>query len=251
MSKPEKKLSYKRYAIAYMDILGTKEAIESCDAENLLNRFNSVFLIEDVIIKNKLFCENNSPVHVKIFSDNICVAEEIKDEKYEHIQLAWLAERCRDFQRHVYENYGNFLMRGGITIGDLYIDDTFVLGSGLIDAYKLECEKAKYPRIIIDEKYAEKSIEYLKDAHLRINNGKGKCAIVKDEDGVYFLDYLEPDPHGIDDSIEFTLEWIRQDNVTLNRILNNSAKCPKEKIDWLKNYHKKIKNAYGFKEENK
>ena len=250
MNETEKKLSYKRYAIAYIDILGTKEAIKSSDSENLLNRFSSVFLMGDLILKKKLFSEDTRTVHLKAFSDNICIAEEIEDEKYEHIQLAWLAENCKKFQTHVYKNYGSFLMRGGITIGSLYIDDNFLLGSGLVDAYKLESEKAKYPRIIVDDKYAEKAMLYLEDAHYRINDGKSKCAIVKDDDGAYFLDYLEPDPNGFDEYIEYTYDRIKGDEVILNRILNNT-KCPKDKSDWLKRYHQKIKDAYGFREENK
>ena len=39
------------------------------------------------------------------------------------------------------------------------IDDTFVLGPGLIDAYKLESQKAKFPRIIVDERYARECRE--------------------------------------------------------------------------------------------
>lgn len=244
---PERKLTYKRYAIAYIDILGTKKAIESLNPKDLIQRFNNVFLIEKAIIENDLFNEKHKSVKVKIFSDNICIAVEIKDSDKEHEKLAWLASDCRNFQRHVLKNYGNFLIRGGITLGDLYIDDTFVLGPGLIDAYKLESQKAKFPRIIVDESYAEKAMLYLKDACSRINEGKEKCAIIKDDDGVYFLDYLEPNPYGIDRSIDTTYEWIKQDEEILNIILSSATGCPKDKSDWLKKYHRRIKDKYSYK----
>lgn len=244
---PERKLTYKRYAIAYIDILGTKKAIESLNPKDLIQRFNNVFLIEKAIIENDLFNEKHKSVKVKIFSDNICIAVEIKDSEKEHKKLAWLASYCRDFQRHVLKNYGNFLIRGGITLGDLYIDDTFVLGPGLIDAYKLESQKAKFPRIIVDERYAEKAMLYLKGACSRINEGKGKCAIIEDDDGVCFLDYLEPNPDGIDKSIYMTYEWIRQDEEILNIILSSATGCPKDKSDWLKKYHQRIKDEYSYK----
>lgn len=244
---PERKLTYKRYAIAYMDILGTKEAIESLNPKDLIRRFNNVFLIGKAIVKNDIFSKNPKSAKVKIFSDNICIAVEIKDSEKEHKKLAWLASYCRDFQRHVLKNYGNFLIRGGITLGDLYIDDTFVLGPGLIDAYKLESQKAKFPRIIVDERYAEKAMLYLKDACSRINEGKGKCAIIKDDDGVYFLDYLEPNPYGLDKLTYMTYEWIRQDEEILNIILSSATGCPKDKSDWLKKYHRRIKDKYSYK----
>ena len=244
---PERKLTYKRYAIAYIDILGTKKAIESLNSKDLIQRFNNVFLIEKAIIENDLFNEKHKSVKVKIFSDNICIAVEIKDSDKEHEKLAWLASDCRDFQRHVFKNYGNFLIRGGITIGDLYIDDTFVLGPGLIDAYKLESQKAKFPRIIVDERYAEKAMLHLKDACSRMNEGKEKCAIIKDDDGVCFLDYLEPDPYGMDESIYMTQQWIKQDEDALKMALSNSAGCPKDKSDWLRKYHQRIKDKYSYK----
>lgn len=244
---PERKLTYKRYAIAYMDILGTKEAIKSLNPKDLIRRFNNVFLIGKAIVKNDIFSKNPKSAKVKIFSDNICIAVEINDKKDELIKLAWLAENCRTFQSHVFKNYGNFLIRGGITIGDLYIDDTFVLGPGLIDAYKLESQNAKFPRIIVDERYAEKAMLYLKDACSRINEGKGKCAIIEDDDGVCFLDYLEPNQYGVDKSIDTTYEWIKQDEEILNIILSSATGCPKDKSDWLKKYHQRIKDEYSYK----
>lgn len=42
------------------------------------------------------------------------------------------------------------LLRGGITIGDLYHDGSIVYGSAMNEAYLLESKKAKYPRIIAD-----------------------------------------------------------------------------------------------------
>ena len=88
---------------------------------------------------------------------------------------------------------------------------------------------------------------YLTDACSRINEGKGKCAIIKDDDGLYFLDYLEPDQYGLDDSIDITQQWIKQDEYALNMALSNSAGCPKDKSDWLRKYHQRIKDKYSYK----
>lgn len=247
----EKKLTYKRYAIAYMDILGTKDAIMSETPNILLERFDTVFTMVDLIIKKELgFEENSDDIKIKIFSDNICVAQEIKKGEDESSRLVWLAVRCRNFQRNIFTSYGRLLIRGGITVGDLYIDDNFVLGPGLIEAYKMENEYAKYPRIIIDRRYTDKVTEILKDYFRQINNGTAKCPIVKDDDGLYFLDFLEPDPYGIDESIEETHEWIRQDEDNLNMITRDEKECLKSKFDWLRNYHQKIKDLYAYKGEN-
>ena len=48
------------------------------------------------------------------------------------------------------------LLRGGIDIGLVYHDDSFIFGSGMISAYLLESEVSKYPRIIISKNAIEK-----------------------------------------------------------------------------------------------
>lgn len=61
--------------------------------------------------------------------------------------------------------------------GGLYYDENlhFVFGSGLIKAYELESNKAKYPRIIIDD--------CLKPSSLLVG-------WEKDDENVWYLDYM-------------------------------------------------------------
>ena len=66
-----------------------------------------------------------------------------------------------------------FLLRDGITIGDIIHDDEVVFGPGLSRAYDLESKVAKYPRIAVDEHvFKEGEVEGFHFV----------------EDGVYFLD---------------------------------------------------------------
>lgn len=44
---------------------------------------------------------------------------------------------------------GHFI-RGGMTIGDIFIDDSMVFGPAIVQAHTLETEFAIYPRIVID-----------------------------------------------------------------------------------------------------
>src|SRR5438876_10132066 len=67
----------------------------------------------------------------------------------------------------------HFLLRGGITVGDICHDDEVVFGPGLNRAYELESKVAVVPRIVVDEEV------------LRIGKIKGFHLF---EDGVHFLD---------------------------------------------------------------
>jgi hypothetical protein len=42
-----------------------------------------------------------------------------------------------------------FFVRGGITVGPLYMDEDMVYGKGLLDAYDAECKLARDPRVVL------------------------------------------------------------------------------------------------------
>jgi predicted DNA-binding protein len=74
----------------------------------------------------------------------------------------------------------NYKPRGGICKGQLYIDDVFVWGKGLVDAYMMESAEADYPRIIIAPEVVDGASKHLKDA-----------MIEEDTDGKFILNYLK------------------------------------------------------------
>jgi hypothetical protein len=73
-----------------------------------------------------------------------------------------------------------WLVRGGITIGELFLDETMVWGKALLKAYNLESHIAIYPRIVIDREILSKIVtsEELSEY------------ILQDFDNIYFLNYL-------------------------------------------------------------
>jgi hypothetical protein len=73
-----------------------------------------------------------------------------------------------------------WLVRGGITIGELFIDNLMVWGSALLRAYELESHIAIYPRIVIDQ-FVLPELE---------NNKKVTDYLSSDFDGVTFLNYM-------------------------------------------------------------
>ena len=66
----------------------------------------------------------------------------------------FLLDIAAGWQRQLSDS--GIFIRGSLCYGSLIKEDDFVLGSGLIKAYKLESNDAIYPRIIIDESFSAK-----------------------------------------------------------------------------------------------
>lgn len=79
------------------------------------------------------------------------------------------------------------ILRGGVTIGMSRTSRGLVYGPGIIEAYKLESETAKYPRIVVSQTVVDEMDRFMKGVHRPVSV---KPLLTKDTDGVLFLDYL-------------------------------------------------------------
>jgi len=77
--------------------------------------------------------------------------------------MNYLVIRVQAIQLHAL-GYGLFL-RGSIVEGEVFTDDNFILGKGIIDAYKLEHSHAKYPRIVISSELISNLVEEVQVAY--------------------------------------------------------------------------------------
>ena len=84
--------------------------------------------------------------------------------------------------QHEFLHYG-YLVRGGIAIGDFFVDDIMLWGNALLDAYYIESNVSIYPRIVVHPETVGK-------LHLAINEKKQKW-IKQDNDGLFFVDYMQ------------------------------------------------------------
>ncbi len=88
--------------------------------------------------------------------------------------IQWLADSLM---------FGGYILRGGMTRGDLYHEDGVIFGKPLIEAYELESIKAKTPRILISDELAKQYNE----------SKSSNCNFLSkdDIDDEYYLDYLK------------------------------------------------------------
>ncbi len=174
------------HIIAYLDLLGVKNKIKEDYLDDYLNLLDKIYLetIDRLKKIQSLFESEKVPLlenfKIKIFSDNILLALPVdnSDEKT-------LTGKCALFIMFIAVMQCHFLqyveiLRGGITIDKLFIDDKFVYGNGLLTAYYIEDNIAIYPRVIVDNKILK-----------RIKNEDFKLLyIAQDTDCNYYINYL-------------------------------------------------------------
>ena len=227
----EENKDIKKYYIAYMDILGYKDFFRkhSDQVFEFFKRINAA--VQDTKshignVNKSVILRNGADLNiiVKMFSDNILLCVEVKDGSVELIRLLTFLSTVAEIQRTFITKYGLFL-RGGVTIGDLAINNDIVFGQGIIDAVTLE-ETAIYPRIILSESViefaykrhyvSEENLSFCREILNRFEEGQEilqgeqefishnahlvsiehfthvwKCELLaQDADGVHFLNYL-------------------------------------------------------------
>lgn len=161
--------------IVYFDILGYKQYFEDNEEDyDLLDAITHI--MKDVKNQVKILKDlGYDDIHIKAFSDNVIICVNCKDLAQNEInQLGFLISYI---EHYILVRY-NLLLRGAFTKGKIYFDSDIVYGEGLIRAVELE-NKAKFPRIIIDQMFTEQDFIFMKHN-----------MALQDIDGQLYLDYF-------------------------------------------------------------
>jgi len=154
-------LNYKIKAVAFLDILGFKSIVKKSEDIQFREK-----LIKSLVELKGMEMSRENMAGVKFdygkeltaFSDSIVISYDISNDGaifnilYDIIfmQIDLIAM--------------GLLLRGGITLGDVFHDGGVVVGPGMIKAYEMESKIAIYPRIIVDPiliDYAYKNPSFL------------------------------------------------------------------------------------------
>lgn len=215
-----------RSIIAFIDILGFKELINSKDPDKNLNKIYSSFL--------KCFNETTafSIATIKTFSDNILfVFPEVEEGNLGSIFITLSA-----LQRELLLE--GFVIRGAITVGEIHVGDNIIFGKGLVDAYNLESKSAIMPRIILSSEAMILCQEYLKCYAREFDDPYAK-SLLQDVDGFWFLNYLD----NPSDDYEFYTDceegYLLSHKLFIEKRLEKYSSDIRvfEKYVWLANYH--------------
>lgn len=154
------KTNYKttRYCVAYLDMSGGKKIICNDDTSEHLNKINMIY--GDAIHEAKSITNDaDSPIFVKIFSDNLLLAIQTNDDKSRKENIEKIIGVVNNIVQEVSAYYG-YLMRGAITEGDFFHNDIIVYGKALVEAVEMEEKYAIYPRVIVKKEIAKLLPQY-------------------------------------------------------------------------------------------
>lgn len=155
-------VAYERRLIIFFDILGWKGHIERAGANAAriteLNFILNVFSVfeshhEEVALPG---------AQISTFSDNIAVSIPYSTQYLESMINAMARVQLG-------LALAGFLVRGGISIGNLVHTRSAVFGPALIRAYELESQHAFYPRVLLDPDVED--FRDLNGSHLHLENG--------------------------------------------------------------------------------
>lgn len=217
---------YREHYVAFLDILGFKEHLKknSCEA---------MYSIFDVLRKrthkqlnlNGVQIEAYDYIKYTILSDSIIVYIDASIDD----AFATLVDVCSNLQRALANRDEPILMRGGIAKGNLFFENDIIYGDGLVKAYLLESNLAKYPRIIFSGDTLTAGRSNTKYTFTELD---GLSRIYKtDDDYLHYVEYLDTCFPNLNDSIQYYDRLINLCKYYLNKEIDHKLR---EKYIWLR-----------------
>ena len=238
--------AYQNCIIAFLDILGFKNIINTKAFDEIKNILLSIIPQEELMIAlgraaddtDENLLRYNATLRetkVHVMSDSIVIAAPVGAPE----ALTVVIDICNVIQEQLYNLDTPIFLRGAIAEGDFYLDKHLIFGKGLVDAYIAQENYAIYPRIILsDNLIAGREISV-----------DGKETLPKDEDGYYYINTLE---RYIDcESLQELEENERYQKMKARIDTELSGyvdKRVREKYLWLRKELRRIEQELGLKE---
>ena len=201
--------NFEFFFVAYLDILGFSKMVES-DIQNPYNSHLFFPKLFDVFkeIQSNYDGENN--LQVIQFSDSVVFAI-----PYEKENFSRFVKTVGEFQYNLFSQ--GLLCRGGLSFGKHFYKDGFLFSNGLIEAYKIESNLSRYPRIVISNDLLDSLFPH---------GFESEHQIVKENDNTYFIDFIPN--NNLQKSAEYLYEILSKNS--------SSDASVNEKHRWLCEY---------------
>lgn len=218
----------------FVDVLGySSEILEfSKEGKQLehFEKFYTTFLKATETIRDL----QQPTIQTKIFSDNILIGAPINGLFDDETQLGTLAMFLKYLQLDL--TLEGYFLRGGWTIGDLFIDENIAYGDGLISSYNLE-QTTNFPRIEVSaeiEPLIRKHFEYYDDPSHTLQN----TYLIKNNDRIC-INYLKGLTEYGDFGLEVDTKNLGKHKELVESRLKDFNSIPRirNKYEWSAEYH--------------
>lgn len=229
--------SYENKYVAFADILGFENLVNRTTEPNpeilLTNVLSALEIPNEVqlegIILGRVGDITEASHRLSTFSDCLAISTEASEKGLMNLLFHLRAIAFRLLKL-------GYLLRGGITKGPIYHENGKIVGPALVNAYKLEKNVAKYPRIIVDAEIAacarqwEQPLNTIFDRLTR-----------DDDDGYCFVHYLWAVRMVADSEEGFVGDWDALVDHISNFVKSEKSRLAHQehdlpKILWLERY---------------
>lgn len=225
-------IEYTPSFVAFVDILGYSDLVKGNNDEKSINeikRLSSAIKNAKDSINSRWSYEEDKFV-VKVFSDCMCISIPEKIDNFDaffqitaYVQANLMKE--------------GICIRGGVARGKFYSDDNIIFSNGLVKAYEIEENIAKFPRIIIPYHFwsyvagegTEEEISWFKNTYTWRDY----------DDDQLFIDYLNFIPYKNNRGStqkKYNLETHKSFIENCLNIYTNEREIY-AKYEWMANYH--------------
>lgn len=227
----------KSYCV-FMDVLGFSEMISSSsNQQNEHELFRQYYEVTSrMIARLSEHTERGSVLSMKVFSDNIVLAVPWFSTDGES-EFGFILTALREYQLSMALN--GYFIRGGISVGNLFVDDNMIYGKALLDAYTLESKIANDPKIILSNEVLE-IVRSHTQFYANPEYAPQNSDVVIDTDNKGFINYLDGliEEH-VDDGYQVNTELLllhkqRVIEATESHRMNTKVWY---KYHWLCDYH--------------
>lgn len=161
----------KQHFVAFLDLLGFKEMVASDLSSDNHQYLSKLFRCHQSAAR---MFQDDPNCSITQFSDSIVISK-----PYESTSFGWFAKQVAQLQRLLLDE--ELLCRGGIAVNKHFTNGTFTFSAGLIAAYGVESQSARYPRVVVSPEVIE--LVFPEKAAL-------PAYLVKEDDGLIFIDYI-------------------------------------------------------------
>jgi len=246
--------------VTFLDILAFKELIKQHTPEDINAKLDALLTFSQVgQPRAGVYARAESAPMVMQFSDCIIRVQPLSQEegvKPYDLMVGEIEALCM-LQGNLVCN--GILVRGGLTFGDVCIQESRIFGPAFIRAYELESKLARYPRILVDEHLVVPGD--LNPFSARVGRATLEAAseafeelLERNDDGQFSVQYLThlfeaKHPEGV---TNLDVLRVHRDRISdlLTELQDTKVEEPRAKVRWAANYHNRwIGRAFGRLDE--